>query len=424
MEISFSAAQVDAAPEAPPRVARPGQHIGALALAVLALAALIGAHFLPWVAVLAGSALDRLFGQDPEQPLRTYRLLDLSETAVPLYVGWLMLFGAFAAGWVKPGWRRTLLRLVCLVDLAIVFLVLDIGRPAVEASGLRASDYPRADIRSGALLALLGVLLVTAAVAALTAPVRARAERSTSQASALRPGSVSGSAAHAPEPTVGTQAPASRPPVTTGWSARPVWVPWWRRRGPITALVLGVVVAVVAAGASVWLALHRPATPRDHSGDLREFLVTAPVGSTFNAEVQASDGQLSVSQVTQLIDAGPADVFTLLGMRSAVMGGWVEPDGVSVTVTLIQFSSDDDASGFLYTYGLRTQERTGSDSTEIPGLQGAHSFVDAARDDKDRVRVDGVAQRGDVVLLITEAQPGTTDVARVNTLLRSQYDRL
>ncbi|MFD0787454.1 hypothetical protein ACFQZ8_26425, partial [Micromonospora azadirachtae] len=222
-----------------------------------------------------------------------------------------------------------------------------------------------------------------------------------------------------------SHARTSQSAVATGWSARPEWLPWWRRRGPVTALALGAIAAVAVAGGTVWFALNRPPAPRDHSSDLRAFLVDAPVGSAPNPDVLGTDGELSIAQATQLIDAdAPGDIITLLGMHRAVTEGWTEANGTSVTVTLIQFESNDEASGFLETYCRRAQTKRGSGSTATAGPQGSQSFVDPTRDDKGRVQVDAIAQRQDVVLLITEAQPGSVDAARVNTLVQDQYDRL
>lgn len=179
---------------------------------------------------------------------------------------------------------------------------------------------------------------------------------------------------------------------------------------------------MLVAGAGIWLTLNRPPAPRDHSGDLREFLVAAPVGSTPNPQVMGNGDQLNVGQVARLI--GAEKPIEVLGVRRGVTDGWTEPNGTSVLVTLIQFDSDDAASWFLRTYCLRAQKRSGGESRDVSGLPGAQSFVHQARDDKDRVRVDAVAQRRDIVLLITEAQPGSVDVARVGTLVLSQYDRL
>ncbi|MFD0787720.1 hypothetical protein ACFQZ8_27765, partial [Micromonospora azadirachtae] len=182
MKIDSSAADRDAAPDPPARVAGPGrQRATALALATLGLLALVGAQSMPWVSVRTAGAVDWLFGGDSEQAARTYRLLDLSEAAVPLLVGWVVLFGAFVAAWVKSDWRRMLLRLVYVADVVIVFLTFNLGRHAVDASGVRASDYPTTGVQSGALLALLGTLLVTVALATLMAPGRVGLESAASQ---------------------------------------------------------------------------------------------------------------------------------------------------------------------------------------------------------------------------------------------------
>jgi hypothetical protein len=78
VKIDASPADGDAAPNTPPRMADIGQQASALALAVLGLVMLINAQFMPWVTVRAG-IVDRLFGQDSGQAVRTFRLVDLSK---------------------------------------------------------------------------------------------------------------------------------------------------------------------------------------------------------------------------------------------------------------------------------------------------------------------------------------------------------
>ncbi|HEX5543502.1 MAG TPA: hypothetical protein VFX60_18440 [Micromonospora sp.] len=372
-----------------------------LALALLGLAVLVAAQSTPWVSVRLDGITRVLRGQDTEQT--TYHLADLPGAQAPLYIGGVLLFGVFAAAWVKPDWRRFLLRAAIALDIVLVFLILDLGQTAVKVSGYPPSDYPKSELLSGSALALVGLVMVTGAVAALAAPVR---EQSAAPRD-VEPVSPSGSSGG------------------VGWSARPVWVPWWRRPGPLIALVCGVVAMVLMSVAVLWLALDRAALPRDQPRDLRQLLVSAPAGST--PWPAGTGGQLTLGQVVDLSgDARPeALVFQLLAVNRAAVGGWTESDGTTVVIALMQFDSEGAAASFLDAYGSRTKQRVGDGNVAgIPGLPGGQSFVDPLGGGDDGFPIQTLAQRGDIVVLVLEAQPAAVGLAHINALVVDQYDQL
>ena len=375
-------------------------------LAILGSAMLVTAQSLPWLSVRVGKT-NLLLRDDAEQAVRM-RLAELPEVRTWLYVGWVLLFAVVVAAWVRPDWRRGVVRAAVTLDVVLVFLTLDLGRTAVEVSGFQASDYPKTAILSGAVLALFGLLFTSVAVAVLSAPVRGRLDRLGAQA-----------LAYPPQPTVLGGG--------TGWSQRPTWVPWWRRRGPVTALVIGVVGLLLVPAMVVWLVLHRPAPARDHSGDLWQFLVTAPAGSTPQPYPSGGSGQPSLIEVVQLSDhPEPGRLsFQLLTIRRGVVDRWTEPDGTTVTIALLQSKSESTATAFLRGYQSQVTEMVDdSDIREVPGLPGAQSFVNPVKDEKGRFRIHAVVQRTDIVVLITEARPGQVDRTHINALVRDQYNRL
>lgn len=412
MEIDSPPVAGATADDAPRRAAVTSQRASALALAFIGLLVLIDAQLVPWFRVRPGSLFTLPGGQDPATVVRPYRLADLSGAATPLYVGWVVLFGLFVVAWVRAGWRRTLLRVAVAVDVVLAFVTFDLARTALGLSGFREQDYPTTEFRSGVWLAVFGAVVVTLAVAALAAPPRVRAD------SPATP-SATATVAGPPQPAVATAG--------TGWSARPVWVPWWRRRGPVTALVIGVAALVVVSAMVVWAALHKPPGPRDHSGDLRQLLVAAPTGSTPGSRPSGTAVELGLEQAAELSGDQQLSgaVLPLLNARRAVADGWTEPDGTAVTVVLLQCGSDDAAATVLDTYQHLAQK--GSDDSgvaDVPGLPGARSFVGPARDDKGRMLIHAVAQRGDIVFLITEERPGTADLTHIGALAARQYDQL
>jgi hypothetical protein len=146
---------------------------------------------------------------------------------------------------------------------------------------------------------------------------------------------------------------------------RPVWRPWWRRRGPRTVLLAGAAAVLLIAGTAVWLVAQAPAAPRDHSGDLRQYLLPAPPGST----VSVPDGLVSAASIDDSLFA--AATVQQAGVRQVAVEAWLEPVGQNrVRVGLVRFESDDQASqvlsGFLLMKGGRPVNRGSGTYRERP----------------------------------------------------------
>jgi hypothetical protein len=346
-----------------------------------------------------------LFGQPTAVTVRTYRLSELPGAATMVAADWVVLLGLLALSWSVPRWRRRLVGITVVVLGVLLLLTLGLGQTAVQASG-SASDYPTAELLAGAWLALLGACIIGVAVAVPAATAKAPVLRPNGEAATSR--ADLGNVATPDLPTVAaeqSQEPAGAWNPAAGWSVRPVWQPWWRRRGPRVALLAGIAAAALAAGTAVWLAVDVPPAADGHSG-LRRLVLPAPPGSTR----AAFNGQTIVSGM----DGGPL-VAQRSDVRQVAFGGW-EPSGQDrLGIALLQLASDDEARRTLALFFM--QSRLSDQHLEdVPGVPDAQSFGSGSQ-------VDVVGQRGDVIYIIVYAGPDAT-ASVVNTLAKRQYDLL
>jgi hypothetical protein len=275
----------------------------------------------------------------------------------------------------------------------LLLLTLGLTQTAVRVSG-RASDYPDTELLPGAWLAFLGACVVGVAVAATAAhrpPVPVRI---------VEPPPAPAAVAVSPAPA------AQRPASAAGWSERPVWEPWWRRRGPRIRVLAGIAALALVAGTGVWLAGRGPSTSDGHSGDLRRLVLPTPPGST----PLAPDGQ-SVAGMDGLLGAVRAQV------SQAAFGGWVEPSGRDrVTIALLRFDSESEAIRTFSLVSIARVQLTGVPGASMPGMPDVESFAADAG-------VSAIGERGDVIFLIVYAGPDAS-VAAVEGLAGRQYDLL
>jgi hypothetical protein len=206
--------------------------------------------------------------------------------------------------------------------------------------------------------------------------------------------------------------PASPNEPAAGWSVRPVWRPWWRRRGPRTVLLAGAAAVLLIAGTAVWLVAQAPAAPRDHSGDLRQYLLPAPPGST----VSVPDGLVSAASIDDSLFA--AATVQQAGVRQVAVEAWLEPVGQNrVRVGLVRFESDDQASqvlsGFLLMKGGRPVNRGSGTYRERPVPPPSTTVP----------RPLAIGERGDVLFMVAYTGPGAS-VPAIHALARNQYDLL
>jgi hypothetical protein len=251
--------------------------------------------------------------------VQTYGVTALPGAVTMLVADWSALLALLVLSWRVPRWRRRLVGITIVVLSVLLLLTLGEGQTAVAASGL-ARQYPDTELLPGAWLALLGAGLIGGAIAVPATP-RPLAASQSDQPSG-DPIAIVGPARGAPaSPTVTEPEPASPMPPTAGWSVRPVRQPWWRRPGPRIALLTGAAAVVLVIGAVAWLAVQTPAAPRDHSGDLRGFLLPLPPGATLSA----IDGQLDAAS----IDDNPIAPIAVQqgGIQQIAVERWLETSG-------------------------------------------------------------------------------------------------
>ncbi|MBO4206830.1 hypothetical protein [Micromonospora echinofusca] len=404
--------------------------------ALSGVTALVGAQVLPWVSVRTGGMFPGL----APATVGVWYLHDLSGAAIPLHVGWAGLVGLIVAAWARPSWRRYAFRAAVGLSLVLVFLICDLGQAAIEDGGYDRGAYPDASLQAGALLGMFGTAVLVLSVAALA---RSTGHR---QVAVPPPPDVPGQAPPAPPtvpvPTPQTAAPPAPTPQTAatpgaaappparetaappaaggaGWSARPVWVPWWRRRGPRTAAIAGAVVTAVLLATTVWMVAHRPAPPPWRTATLDE-LIIEPTG--VGAPVTPPD----IAEQLDLRDVDAASVlFGLTGVRQSVGRGWTESDGTFVTTMLLRFGSPESAEWFATTCRQHLLRQVGqSGAADLPDLGGASAFTSTTAGAGGVARVRIVAHRGDVVVLVTETASTAVSAGHAHRYARDQYHRL
>ncbi|SCE93879.1 hypothetical protein GA0070214_103434 [Micromonospora chaiyaphumensis] len=378
---------------------------------------LAAVHSMPWVAVRPGQSIaDRLSGLAPSAEVRTFALADLPGARSPLYVGWALLLSLLVVAWLRPEWRRSVRVGTAVLSLALTFLTFLPGGAAVRASGFREADGPSTDFLAGTWLALVGMLLVASGVSTLAASPK---PSTPPEPTPVRPTPAAVTVA------ADSTAPADPTPIFVpppGWAARPrpAAVPWWRRPWLVTGVVAACVAGAVLVGALVWhVAAHPPATRR---GELAALVVARPADSA-PARPAAVDDRVNVPQ---LLPPGGPDALILaaqlLDVRHAAGAAWTRPDTASVTVTLLQFDSREQADQFQQSYAeFERRARGRGGEVGIPDVPGATAFTGEGQ---GQAEVDAVAHRDDIVVLIS-ADGGPPDtIAVVESLVREQYNRL
>jgi hypothetical protein len=358
-----------------------------LVLAGLGVALMATSLALPWVRIQVDPDLLGLAGRPVGG--QTYWLGALSGAPALVVTDWLLLLGAYALAWRTPRWWRALLWVAIGVLGLLGLLILGLGRDTVPASA-----DPTVHPLAGAWLGFLGGVLVLLALAALAGPSSAKPPSPADPALSTvdsRPSTVD--SRHSTVDGVGSGLEPG-----AGWSARPAWQPWYRRRGPVAALVAGGIAVLVLAGVDVWLLVIAPRDTHDHSGDLHRFLVSAPAGAVpMSPEVFAD--QIAVADAKGIAAASEAWSGPAEGDRGAVI--------------LLRFDSDATASQALSMFGL-VQAKASSEN--VPDIPGARVYTVGSQH-----VVMGV--QGDVLFAVIEDGLDASDGSAV-ALAKAQYAAL
>jgi hypothetical protein len=246
--------------------------------------------------------------------------------------------------------------------------------------------------------------------------------------------------------------PQAPTPHYAGYPARSV------RRGLIIGIVLAAIILIsavavggyefargnthrqsgtVASGLNVPSAAASPtptppdsAAPRDHSGDLRRFLMPAPDGSGPWSDPASKDGKLTLRQLAKSYkdETAGRDYLTGLKFQAGAVRTWVEVDGTSVEVDLYRFDSDNHAYTYFNDTVANDVDRPPAGTTinlisKIPHAKGEVVAFTKKNKYGDQLS-HGIAVRGDVVLEVWVYQSAPQSVAFTQGITYTQWGRL
>ena len=239
----------------------------------------------------------------------------------------------------------------------------------------------------------------------------------------------------------GPREPAQAAGTYPGYAPAPPAPPRRRRVRVVLSVILAVVGAIAGKTAVRWVVYQAlPVKPSysvnaagtDHSGDLRLLLPTAPAQSqSCIDQAPGGDEQITLEEEAAGTEKHPEVRLAVLRNLAYQRGAarcWVEPDGTLTYVGLMQFDTPAHAAEYN-----RANIAAGSRDWGVArsldgngGIPGGAGF--AAKPQKlppGYAGMDAFAQRGDVVMDVGFAQPGTS-VAKdaVVALAQQQYGRL
>jgi hypothetical protein len=369
-------------------------------LTVAGVAALVGALVWPWVYVRHSSAglLEYALGLPDTTITRTLPLAGVPGLALRVFLGWGFLLILLVVGLLARSWRRRALGTGLITAGALVFMTFDAGPSS--ASLFKYDSVAQATLLRGAWLAQLGVMLILAAIAVVAFGPRLRPRRS--------------EAFPAPDPPVGERAMVVVDPLARSGPR------WWRRDVIVNGMAVGVL-AVVTAGSVLAHSAAHPAS-HDHTGDLHQIMIAAPVGTP----AQPADTSLALMPAGLAGDASVQNLALALladGFVQSAVGGWTDTStGQVVRVGMFQFDNDGKAEqardGLIEALWRAAPNDV---IANVPGVPGADAFTDASQ---PAPRAWSVAQRGNIVFMLAERQQPASTGASIEQLTRDQYQRL
>ncbi|MEV4216018.1 hypothetical protein [Micromonospora sp. NPDC049662] len=394
---------------------------------VVGLFILVQAWTVPWVSVRPGlTTLDQLIGSPPSTEVRTFALTELPGYWQPLCVGWVALLALPVVAWVRPPWRFGLRLAAMLLGMVLGIGTLLPATAAIDVSGFPLEDRPSTTLLGGVWLGLVGVVLLVRAVTTLPelpAPAAVPAVDAALPAVDAALPAVD-AALPAADATLDDERAATIPPAVPEstpfvWQgSRPnvrTMAPWWRRPAPI----VGVVAVLGVAGLLVTVTWHAIGSAQEQQLDaLDTLVVAAPVGSTTVAPA-AGDDQVDLGRVLPLsrertfllAEQADADVVHVAG------SAWTQPDGTSISITLLEFNSTESANQFRRSYA-DLQQVTPGELAELASVPGSTVFIGA-----ERPGVWAVAGRDQLIVIASAAGGSAGSVPIVESLVRAQLDR-
>lgn len=245
--------------------------------------------------------------------------------------------------------------------------------------------------------------------------------------------------------------PLGPPPVAYG----PPYPARERDRGVIAAIVTGLVVVVLACAGGLALGFRRvstdrvatvaasgvsSATPsvvpsgtpsdspssRDHSGDLRRFLLKMPdTADPWNRPL-GTNGHLTVAQESALAPHPDlrAALFHRYDFVQGAAANWVESDGTSVDIRLFRFARVNSAVGFF----KESKSAAGSSNdftfAQDDDVPFSEIIISSRKDKYGQLFTHSLAYRGDVVIEMWINDRGPVSLPFTRRLLTAQWNRL
>lgn len=133
------------------------------------------------------------------------------------------------------------------------------------------------------------------------------------------------------------------------------------RHGKNSAVKTTAVATATSAVPSAGPSATATAAPRDHTGDLRKFLLNPPSSSQPWADPPGVDNKLSIKEAASYYDNPKSATSYLrgLGFKAGAVQSWLEADGSSVEIDLYRFGTSNNAYSYF-------QDLVSNDLTDRP----------------------------------------------------------
>jgi hypothetical protein len=186
---------------------------------------------------------------------------------------------------------------------------------------------------------------------------------------------------------------------------------------------------VVASGNSTTAAptVDPKDVPKDHTGDLRTFLVKPPSSSHPLSKPMSKTGTMTLDDdVAQATDKTARRSF--LEEYNFVIEAvveWDQTDDTIVEMRLLRFDNADDAKGYFDEDKSDFEDDYGiTHENDVDGVPEAVTFGDNKKDKYGYVSTAGIGVKGDVVIVTFTSQSPPLKTKVSDTLIQKQYAKL